>query len=113
MSQVTVEGFHVNTPVVTIPASDDTSNAFHFGAFAQCGFIVPDGFEGSSVSFLVSMDGENFFGFYDSTDNLVSVTVTENRAYAFPIDLFPFTWIKIKSDSTESADRAIQLPAKY
>lgn len=112
MSQVTVEAFH-NTPVVTIPASDDESNAFHFGAFAQCGFIVPDGFEGATVSFLVSMDGVNFVGFYDNTDTLVSIPVTENRAYAFPINLFPFTWIKIKSASTESADRAIQLPAKY
>jgi hypothetical protein len=111
--QVTVEAFHVHEAKVTILSGATESNALHLGAFAQCGIILPAAFTGTSISFLVSANGTDFSPFYDNANALVSITVTQGRAYALPINIFPFTWIKIKSNATEGGNRVIELPAKY
>lgn len=111
--QVTVEAFHVHEAKVTILSGASESNPLHLGAFAQCGIKLPANFTGTSISFLVSADGVSFVGFYDNANALVSITVTQNRAYALPINIFPFTWIKLKSNANEGADRIVELPAKY
>lgn len=107
-----VEASQQTTTQISIIATNTDSEPFEFGAWAQAGFILPAGFEGTSVSFLVSADNETYVPFYDGA-NLVSVAVDESRAYAFPINLFPFTWIKFKSQATESQDRVIAVVSKY
>ena len=106
-----VEAFYVHGEL-TVPADDTDTNALHIGAFAQAGFILPATFTGTGLSFLVSADGITFVPFNNDA-GLVSLTVAQGGAYAFPINLFPFGWIKLKSDATEGAARVIQWAAKY
>lgn len=99
--------------IATIAAGDTASSAIPFDDFAQGGFILPALFDGTSVSFMVSRDGESFAAFYDSSNALVTITVTQGRAYALPVSLFPFKAIKIVSSTSESGDREISISLKY
>lgn len=110
-----MEAFQLST-IKTIPAADTKSDEIPFKDFAQGGFVIPTGFEGTAVSFEVCATREPtaFVPFHNSTTNtLVSVPVSPSIAYAFPLDLFPFAWCKIVSNATESAERAIQIAQKY
>jgi hypothetical protein len=108
-----VEAFHVKEARATIASGETDSSALQIGAFTQCGIKLPAAFTGTSLSFLVSADGSEFAPFYDNANALVSIAVTQGRAYALPINIFPFTWLKIKSNASEGGDRVIELPAKY
>ena len=92
----------------------DSTPGIPFEPYAQGGFILPAAFTGTAVSFKVSVDkGTTYAPLYDSSNTLVSVTVTAARAYAFPISLFPFTNVIIVSNAAEGADRAISVSLKY
>lgn len=80
---------------------------------AQCGFILPASFTGATVSFSVSADDVTYAALYDSTNTLISITVTQGRAYALPIGVFPFVYVKIVSASNEAAARTIIVSSKY
>jgi hypothetical protein len=105
------KGFYAHGEL-TIPANGTDTNALHIGAFAQVGFVLPATFTGTGISFLVSVDGTTFVPF-NNDSGLVSLIVTQGKAYAFPINLFPFQWIKLKSGSTEGTARTIQWGGKY
>lgn len=100
---------------VGIAANGTDSEPIPFQAAAQGGFILPASFEGTSISFKVSHDGVTYVALYDATNTLVAVTVTQGRAYAFPIALFPFPWIKLVSNAAGGENTAveIQIVSKY
>ena len=105
-----------NETSVVIAASGNDSEAINFQPFAQGGFLLPATFQGTAVSFKVSLDGgTTFIALYDSANSLVSITVTQNRAYAFPIALFAFGLVKIVSNNGggEAAARTIRVALKY
>lgn len=98
----------------TILSGQTDSDAINFKDFAQGGFILPAAFTGATVSFKVSnTETGTFTALYDAANVLVSLTVTQARAYAFPVALFPFAFVKIVSASAEGADRLIDVGLKY
>lgn len=108
-----VEASDYSGGTITIANNETDSEAIPFQAGAQCGFILPAAFTGASVSFKVSVDGSNYFALYDSSNALISVTVTQGRAYSFPIALFPWPFVKLVSASAEGAEREIKIAMKY
>jgi hypothetical protein len=110
-----VEGTQFSGGSVGIALGETESEPIPAHALCQGGFILPAAFEGTSISFKVSHNGVTYVALYDATDTLVAVTVTQGRAYAFPIALFPFPFIKLVSNAAggEDAAREIQIVSKY
>lgn len=75
-------------------------------------FIIPAAFTGASVSFKVSSDGTTYFPVRDSTNTLISQTVTVGNAYQFPDEIGGARYVKIVSASAEGAARTILIMAK-
>lgn len=108
----TVQAFG-NVITATIANNAQDSSVIDMRAYAQGGFVLPAAFTGASVSFKVSVDDSTYVAFYDSANSLVSVTVTQGQAYAFPIGLFAFPYVKIRSASAEGGARSIGVARKY
>lgn len=115
MSQV--QAFSQRGIVATIASGQTVSSLIDMRPFAQGGFILPAAFTGASISFLVATEDDpnvaTFAPLYDSSNALVSLTVIQGRAYAFPISLFPFAWVKLVSGSAEGGARSIKVITKY
>ncbi len=108
-----VEATHWSGGSVAIDSGETDSEPILAQAMAQSGFILPAAFTGTGISFKVSHDGETYVLLYDAANALVSVTVTQGRAYAFPISLFGFSYIILVSNAAEDADRQIAICSKY
>ena len=107
-----VQGYST-TSTATIAINTAESTAIDLQGYAQAGFVLPAAFTGASVSFKVSADGTTYGALYDSANALVSITVTQARAYDFPIAVFPFRFVTTLSASNEAAARSIQIASKY
>ena len=99
---------------VAILAGQTTSSPFRVDQWAEGGIVLPASFSGGTISFLVSTDAGGpsnaagtFVALYDKTNTLVSLTVTQNRAYALPADIFGFSQVKLVSGSAETPGRTI------
>lgn len=97
----------------TIANGAQDSDAIEFKDFAQGGFMLPATFTGASMSFKVSNDNVTYAPLHDSSDALISITVTQGRAYAFPIGSFGFAYLKLRSASAEGGARSIDVGLKY
>lgn len=99
---------------VNIAINDTRSEAIPSQALAQGGFILPSSFTGTTITFEVSADGVTYVALHKNTaDTPESITVTAGKAYAFPISLFPFPFVKLVSGSAEAAARTIKIVSKY
>ena len=107
-----VQGYSVSG-TATIAINTAESTAIDLKGYAQAGFILPAAFTGATVSFKVSADGDTYGALYDAANALISITVTQARAYAFPIAVFPFRFVTILSASNETAARSIIIASKY
>jgi hypothetical protein len=105
---------HKVTTSVTIANGQTDSGVLWCGDYAQVILVLPAEFTGSTIGFKVcgTADG-TFVTLYDKTNTAMSLTVTQNRAYPIPIDVFPAAFLKLVSGSSEGADRAITVLAKY
>lgn len=99
---------------VAIASGQTTSGAWKVSQWASGGFTIPATFTGSSVSFLVACDagGKNnlpgtFEPLYDKSGALETVTVSANRSFAFPADVFCFDQVQIVSNASETPGRTI------
>ena len=76
-------------------------------------FQIPSAFSGASVSFTgTNESGGTFVAIHDSTNTVVSQTVTASKAYAFPATVMQFRFFKIVSASAEGAARSIPYTLK-
>jgi len=92
----------------TVSSVADVSNSGHL-----LGFVMPAAFTGATVGFQVSADGTTYATLYNSSNNAVSITVTQGRAYSFTADILSalsnWRYVKLVSGSAEGADRDIQI----
>jgi len=98
---------------VTIANGQTVSGAADLQSGHFLGFVLPSLFTGTTVGFQVSADGTTYSTLYNPSNNAVSCTVTQARAYAFTADIISelsnWRWIKLISGSAEGADREIRL----
>jgi len=107
-----VQGFQ-QTIVVVIANGDTASAVIPFRGYAQAGFQIPSAFTGASVSFNVSADNVTYTPLHDSTNTVISQTVTASKGYSFPQGCFPWAYVKIVSASAEGGARSILVSLKY
>lgn len=97
---------------LTIANGATVSDAMQISEFAALGLVMPAAFTGASVSFQVSHDGTTYQALYDTTNNLVSLTVAVSRSYDLPAALSAWRFFKVVSASAEGADRSLVISAK-
>lgn len=96
---------------VTIPNGTDTSNALDLGDHTLCGVEVPDSMTGTSLSFIVSIDGISYVPLKKTDGNLVTITINSSASMSAinPNDVSPARFVKIKSNANETGDKEIRL----
>lgn len=100
---------------LTIPAAGDTTDAANCQEFAPVGIYIPTGFEGTSVTFLAcdTEDG-TFVEVTDENGSAITKTVAAaTYVYLDPSEFAGIHFLKIVSDSTESAERAVKLIGRF
>lgn len=106
----TLNGLPPHAITATIAASGDTSGAVQIRGLHLCGIQMPAAFTGTGVSFLASADGVTYQPAYDSGGTLISATVAASRYIALnPAALAGIEYLKVKSNGTEAAERALVL----
>lgn len=66
-------------------------------------FVLPAGFDGTTLTFEVSQDGTNFFPLYDQLGNVISVPVAASRGYFIDPGIFAgFSAMKFVSGTAQS-----------
>lgn len=95
----------------TIPISDTTSGAVDMYGATLAGIIMPAAFTGTAISFTVSDTlGGTYVALKDTAGNAISLTVSASSAIGFEAeDLKAWRFLKVVSNATELAARAIKL----
>lgn len=89
-----------STIVVTIANGASLSSVAQLGGSRLLAILV-GAWTSAAISFQVSVDNSNFFDLYDATGTEVSIPAgTHNKAYAAPLELLGFPYIKIRSGLT-------------
>lgn len=101
---------------VGIAINETDSEVVDFQAADKGGIILPATFEGTEISFKVcGTSNGTFVPLYDSSNAIVKLTVTQDRAYALPAALAPFKFFKLVSNAAggENAAVEIEVQTKY
>jgi len=98
----------VYSDTITIASSGTVSGALDLAGRALVGFLLPATFTGTAITFQVSVDGTTYTAVYNTSNAVLSVTVTQGRVYALaPTDLLCSRYIKLVSGTTENGARSI------
>lgn len=95
---------------VVIADGEDTSDVIPLNGFCLCGIITPAALTGSAFTFLVSntVDGTYVPLKVTTSGTAFSQTVAANGYYALDPNIFQgVAFLKIKSGSTEAAERTL------
>ena len=105
--------FNPNYPV-SIASGQKLSNIITLGGFVLCGLFIPAAFSSSTITFLASQDGENFFPVYNTyAGTLLSYDVTEGSFLAInPVDFQGINYLQIQTGTNEAAARALYAALK-
>jgi hypothetical protein len=100
--------------LATILSGQQDSSTIIGGGGTLCGVFIPAGFTGSSISFLASQDGSNFFPVHNTTSGaLLSYSVTAGTYCAIdPKDFYGINFLQIVSASSEGATRTLYVALK-
>lgn len=96
---------------LTIPASSATSNSYELNGTHLIGIIFPATFTGTKLTMQGSIDGTNFYEIYGSDSGTAKeVKVSANKMVVIENNFDnPFNFIKLVSNSNESAERVLKI----
>lgn len=105
--------FNPNVPA-SIASGQTTSGAVELKGLMLCGILLPAAFTGTTLTFLVSVDGTNFYTLKTSTSGTtLSYTVAQGTYAALnPQDFYGVNYLKIVSGSSEGAARTLALAVR-
>lgn len=92
---------------VVIASGQTESAAVDARSSSLYGAMLPDTFTGTTLTFLVSNVQDGTYRALANDSGNISRTVAQGKAYALPEELAPYPWFKIKSGSSEAADRSL------
>ena len=86
------------------------SAAIDISGTTLVGFVIPAAFQGTTISFQVSIDGATFFTLDDYQGNVVTITgITAGNAVNWQRgDLSPWQHLKLVAGSAQNSDIEIQ-----
>lgn len=107
-------GQSIYNRTATIVSGQSASTIVDLKGFSLTGILLPGAFTGTSLIFLMSANGTNFFNVYVTTSGTaLSYTVSAAHYYAIdPVAFYGIRYLKIVSGSTEAADRVLTLSLK-
>jgi len=89
----------------SIAVGQSTTTAIELNANSILGITTASNVTGSAITFLVSVDGTNYFSLYDDTSTEVALILSASatRAYNLPINTFyPWNHVKIREGTSAS-----------
>lgn len=81
--------------------------SFSLNESTLTGFTAGSSITGSKISFLVSIDNENYYSLFDKDTEVTVITGSYNRAYALDHTLF-YSWKQVKLQLGDSASAIAQ-----
>lgn len=100
----------ISVILATIPLGSDTSGSISLYGTTGSAIFMPSAFTGTTISFLASPDGVNFFPLYDELGVLISYVVAPSTCVRLRAgDFYPIRYLKIKSNAVEAAARILTL----
>ena len=92
----------------TIAVGQTTSNAVDLQGTSLTGLNIPANFSGTQLTFQVSNDGVNFGNYRNTSNALITITVTPGSAIGIvPSDFASWRYIKFISGTTQATTNAI------
>lgn len=93
----------------SIAAGQTTSDAIDLGGGGRLmALILPGNWTAADITFLVSLDGTNFFTLYDNSDTAYTVQGGSSRAIQLTLQDF-VAWQHVKLVSSASQVQAVQV----
>jgi hypothetical protein len=87
---------------VTIADGQSLSDAAAIADYRLVGLIVGT-WTSAAITFQVSQDGNTYYNLYDDAGNEVTIPAgTHNKAYAAPMELAPWRYMKVRSGTAAS-----------
>lgn len=101
----------VRTAVIS--SGQTTSAVVDISGYSSVLMALPAAMTGTTISFQVSdTRAGTFQSLYDSSNTLISISITASRTIALPFEVGMANFIKLVSGSSEGADRTITLICK-
>jgi hypothetical protein len=92
-----------NNLTATITVGQTVSGAVDLSATFLTALIIPANFDGTQITFQVSNDGTSFYAYRNTSNTIVTVTVTPDSAMGIvPSDFASWRYIKIVSVTTQT-----------
>lgn len=107
------QGFNPFIPAVIL-ISAQNSAAVQLQGFVLCGIMVPAAFTGVALTFLVSINGVDYYPLRSTTSGTaLSYTVAQGQYIAIdPKDFYGVNYLKVVSGSAEAAARTLNLAVR-
>lgn len=110
MTILTDKALDYRTETVVIANGGTVSGAIDLQGLTLCGVILPSAFTGAAITFQVSDDNVTYQAAYNTSNNAMTMTVTQARTYMItPTDFAGVRYLKLVSGSAEGAERTIKL----
>ena len=95
---------------VTIANGATVSSSINMNAYTLVGVKFPATMTSTTVTLQDSLDGTTFEDTYNTNNNLIEWTFTQGRHYKIlPSDTAAWINLRLKVDSSEGAERSIQI----
>jgi len=88
-----------------IAVGDTATNAIQLNEATALGITTASYITATTLTFLVSLDGTNFYSLYDDRSTEVSLTVAASAVRAYRLDvasMVPWNWLKIREGTSAS-----------
>jgi len=98
----------VGTVTATITDGNTVSAEVQLGRMTVTHMLLPASFEGTSVTFDVTLNGSTWYDLYDQDGTEVSVAVSSSRAILLqPADFIGVLGFRITSSSAQTGDAVV------
>lgn len=108
------QGEMIPNVLATISASGTTTGIINLHGFTLTGILLPTTFTSTTLTFLVSVDGTNFYPLKTTASGTsLSYTVAQGTYAALnPVDFYGVHYLEIVGGSTEGSARTLTLALK-
>jgi hypothetical protein len=93
--------------LVTVNVGQTLSGGVDTAGYGNMGLIVPSDFDGTSISFQVSVDSGAYVPLYDITNTQVVMTVAAGRAYDLPGELMVWRYFKLVCGTAQATTNTV------
>lgn len=94
---------------ITIASSGTNSTSFFTGGYAWGRFTFPAALSGTTFHIETSVDNSTFVDAYDDSGTQMTLTPTVSTSHRIPDGAFPAEYMRLVSDSSEGAERTIEV----